>query len=86
MKRSVLGCLLLIPFAALNVVAQKVVVDWDHDADFSKYKSYAWRESKNPGPELAAKRMIAAIESQLAAKGLQKTHRGDADLAAAASR
>ena len=81
MKRNLLLCLVLIPFAALHAPAQKVAVDWDHDADFSKYKAYAWMESKNPGPELAAKRMIAAIESQLAAKGLRKTHRSDADLA-----
>ena len=80
MKRSVFLCLVLIPLSALNVLAQKVAVDWDHDANFSNYKSYAWTESKNPGPELAAKRMTAAIESQLSAKGLQKTHRRDADL------
>jgi hypothetical protein len=80
MKRSVFLCLVLLPFVVMNALAQKVVVDWDHDADFSKYKSYAWMESKNPGSDLAAKRMITAIESQLAVKGLQKTHRGDADL------
>jgi hypothetical protein len=65
---------------ASNVLGQKVAVDWDHDADFSKYKTYAWIESQNPGSELAAKRIVAAIESQLTARGLQKAQGGEADL------
>jgi hypothetical protein len=73
--------LVLLLFSASDVLAQKVSVDWDHDADFSKHKTYAWIESKNPGSELAAKRMVAAVESQLAARGLQKAQGGDADLA-----
>jgi hypothetical protein len=81
MKRiSFLGLVLLLCIAS-DALAQKVSVDWDHDADFSKYKTYAWIESKSPGPELAAKRIVAAIESQLAAKGLQKAQGSDADLA-----
>jgi hypothetical protein len=77
---SFFGTVLLL-FSASDVLAQKVSVDWDHDTDFSKHKTYAWIESKNPGSELAAKRMVAAIESQLAARGLQKAQGGDADLA-----
>jgi hypothetical protein len=80
MKRISLFGLVLLLFTASNVLAQKVSVDWDHDADFSKHKTYVWIESKNPGSELAAKRMVAAIESQLLAKGLQKAQGSDADL------
>lgn len=81
-RTSAFGFVLLL-FAVANATAQKVAVDWDHDADFSKYKTYTWIESKYPGPELAAKRIIAAIESQLAAKGLQKVQGAEADLAVA---
>jgi hypothetical protein len=77
---SLFGLLLLLSSAS-SVLAQKVAVDWDHDADFSKYRTYAWIESKSPGNDLAAKRIIAAIDSQLTAKGLQKTQQNDADLA-----
>ncbi len=81
MKRFSLFFIVLLLFTTSTLLAQKVSVDWDHDADFSKYKTYAWIESKSPGSELAAKRIIVAIESQLAARGLQKTQGGDPALA-----
>jgi hypothetical protein len=34
-----LGCLLLIP----SVLAQKVIIDFDKDADFSHIRRYQWR-------------------------------------------
>jgi hypothetical protein len=80
MKRISFFALVLLLFTASNVLGQKVAVDWDHDADFSKYKTYAWIESQNPGSKLAVKRIVAAIESQLAARGLQKAQGGEADL------
>ena len=65
-------CLLLGSGSAL---AQKVNTDYDRSVDFSQYKTYAWLESKNPASELAHKRIIAAIDEQLAAKGIQEqTH------------
>ncbi len=60
--------------------AQKVTVDWDHNVqNFSAFKTYAWvkpiRPTSNP---LMDQRIVAAIEGQLAAKGLQKVdHRAD---------
>jgi hypothetical protein len=81
MNRRSMSVFVLLLLTVANAIAQKVSVDWDHSADFSKYKTYAWIESKNPGPELGAKRLIAAVEAQLAAKGLQKAQGGGADLA-----
>jgi Domain of unknown function (DUF4136) len=51
-----------------------VVVDWDHSAGtFSQFKTYAWvkptRLTPNP---LMDQRIVAAIDSQLAAKGMRK--------------
>ena len=70
LKPIILGlCLLLGSGSAL---AQKVNTDYDRSVDFTHYKTYAWLESKNPAPELAHKRIIAAIDEQLAAKGIQE--------------
>jgi uncharacterized protein DUF4136 len=52
--------------------AQKVTVDFDRNADFSKYKTYSFGEG-TPAPEtLTNQRIQEAIESQLAAKGLTR--------------
>jgi hypothetical protein len=75
MKKYVLACgmamALLVPFAAH---AQKVTVDWDHNVtNFSSFKTYAWtkpaRSMTNP---LMDQRIVTAINSEMAAKGLQQ--------------
>ena len=71
-----------IAFAALAVVvtvgcsSQKIDYDYAHEADFSKYKTYAWHEddkdslkAQNP---LANERVMSAVDQQLSAKGLRK--------------
>jgi Domain of unknown function (DUF4136) len=75
---------LLMPLALLissSAHAQKVNVDWDHDVtDFAKYKTYSWVKSHKPVPNpLMEQRIIAATDSQLAAKGLTKVET-DGDL------
>ncbi len=60
--------------AALQASAQKTSVDWDHNiTDFAQYKTYAWskplRPTQNP---LMDQRIVAAVDTQLAAKGLRK--------------
>jgi hypothetical protein len=52
--------------------AQKVDVDWDRNADFSKYKTYAWLESKHPGKGLWNQRIIDGVDAKLAKAGLKK--------------
>lgn len=60
-------------FGVSSALAQKVNVDWDKSAEFSKYKTYAWLESKNRAPnDLTHKRIIENIDQQLAAKGFRK--------------
>jgi hypothetical protein len=71
MKVLILGLL-----AALGAFAQKVTVEFDPAADFSKFKTFAIRDgqlnSKNPAlnSELVKKRIEAAIVRDLTAKGL----------------
>ena len=64
---------------AATANAQKVNVDYDKSANFSSYKTYSWGEgtpSKNP---LGHQYIIAAIDSQLSAKGWQKVE-SDSDV------
>jgi uncharacterized protein DUF4136 len=64
--------------AALSAFAQKITVEFDQAADFSKYKTFAIRDgqlnSKNPAlnSELVKKRIDADIERDLTARGLMK--------------
>ena len=68
--------LLLTLFTALTAYAQKVTVEFDQNADFSKYKTFAIRDgllnSKNPAlnSELVKKRIDDDIVRYLTAKGL----------------
>jgi hypothetical protein len=57
--------------------AQKVNVDWDKSTDFSKFKTYTWTQgtpAKNP---LVDQRIVEAVDTQLAAKGLRKVEPTD---------
>ena len=85
LKWRLLGMLLLGLLAAHGAFAQKITVEFDRDADFSKYKTFAIRNgqlsSMSPAlnNELVKKRIDADIERALTAKGLEVTT-GRADL------
>src|SRR6478752_7676730 len=74
-----------IAFLLLGVsaaVAQDVRYDFDKDKDFSKYKSYKWVGIKGADQpdDLTAKNITAAIDAELATKGMTKTDADPADL------
>ena len=77
--------LIFILLTATATFAQKVTVEFDASADFSKYKTFSIRDgqlnSKNPAlnSELVKKRIEADIERDLTARGL-KMVAGQADL------
>jgi Domain of unknown function (DUF4136) len=48
--------------------AQKVETDFDHQANFSHYKTYSWQQIK-PANSLWDARIKNAVDTQLAAKG-----------------
>jgi hypothetical protein len=58
--------------ASLAVQAKDVKVDWDHHADFSGFKTYAWEPGTPAQNPLWDQRITRAIDEQLEAKGLQK--------------
>ena len=79
---TVFGVMALFAGSAL---AQRITTEFDETVDFSRYKTFAIREGqlRSPNPalnsELTKKRVEAAIERALAAKGLTKTT-GSSDL------
>ncbi|HEX3877030.1 MAG TPA: DUF4136 domain-containing protein [Bryobacteraceae bacterium] len=75
---------LLLPAAAFACMlwAADVSTDYDHHADFSKYHTYSWIGVK-AGNSLWQDRIMAAVDSQLAAKGWTKSQgSGDASVSA----
>jgi len=82
MKKFSFLAFVLLAVGATTALAQDVRYNFAQDADFSKYKTYKWVEAKgadqvNP---LTQKQIIAAIDDELAKKGLQKTDSDTADL------
>jgi hypothetical protein len=52
--------------------AEKVVVDYNKEFNFSSIKTYAWTKG-TPADPLMEQRIVSAVESQLAKHGLQKS-------------
>ncbi len=78
--------LFLTLLAALAAMAQHITMEFDPAADFSRYRTFSLQDgqlnSKNPAlnSELVKKRIEAAIERDLAAKGLERGVPGKSDL------
>ena len=71
MKSSALIAALVL--APVVLLAQKTSFDYDKTANFAAFKTFALKEGKKVGDPLVDNRIIAAIESELAAKGLTKS-------------
>lgn len=82
MKRLLLLVLALLTLAAARVAAQDVRYDFDKQKDFSKYKTYKWVPIKGADQpdDLTARAITAAVDAELAKKGLTKTDGDTADL------
>jgi Domain of unknown function (DUF4136) len=55
-----------------SATAQKVNTDFDQSANFSNYHTYAWTKGTPVPNQLMDERVMSNIDTQLAAKGLQK--------------
>jgi Domain of unknown function (DUF4136) len=55
-----------------NAAAQDVNYDYDRRANFAAYRTYAWVEAASPADDLNHARIVAAVDQQLAAKGLSR--------------
>jgi len=80
--KTILSCVLL--FLTVSFAfGQKVRFDYDHSANFSKYKTFAWiKEPVTPQDPLMQQRIINAVNMQLMEKGL-KLVQSNADLGVA---
>ena len=61
-------CTVLFLAALGTAFAQQVKTDFDHQANFSQYKTYSWQEIK-PANSLWDARIKNAVDAQLTAKG-----------------
>ena len=59
--------------APVVLFAQKVSYDYNKAANFASFKTYAHKPGTPVGQELIDQRIVAAIETELAAKGLTKS-------------
>ena len=66
--RAAIVCTAFILTALASVFAQHVKTDFDHQANFSQYKTYSWQEIK-PANSLWDARIKNAVDAQLASKG-----------------
>jgi hypothetical protein len=82
MKKIAVLALGMSILGATSTLAQDVRYDFDKDKDFSKYKTYKWVPIKGADQpdDLTAKQVTAAIDTELASKGLTKTDSDTADL------
>jgi hypothetical protein len=74
---------LLAPVVLLSACATTPTVHTDYDpaAAFSSYRTYAWRQQPQLNNPLVRQRLIAAIESELRAKGWSQVPEAQADIA-----
>jgi len=57
-------------------LANTVTYDFDKTTDFSRFRTYAWVSGTNLEDELNHKRVVNAIDGQLASKGLRRVESG----------
>jgi uncharacterized protein DUF4136 len=83
--RRCLGFCALLALAPTCLLLAKVMTDYDHQADFSRYHTYSWIKVQAQD-SLWDARIKRAIDSQLSEKGWQQVPSGgDADLTAIGS-
>ena len=73
--RSTVLCTLFFVTMLGAAFAQQVKTDFDHQANFSQYKTYSWQEIK-PTNSLWDARIKSAVDAQLAAKGWTQVDNG----------
>ncbi len=82
MKKVMMFGLALVLAGASTVFAQDVRYNFDKNANFTSFKTYKWvviKDGKHVN-ELVDQQIRAAIESELALKGLVRTDAANADL------
>ena len=78
--RNILNTILVLSVLSLSGAAGAAVsVDFDKEADFSGYKTFAWKEGTLAENTLMHKRIVRAIEAELESAGLTQNE-GEPDV------
>ncbi len=72
MQKRLVTAALIALFVPAAAIAQKVSYDFDKTAPFASFKTYSHKEGTKVGQELIDDRIVAALEAELAAKGLTR--------------
>jgi hypothetical protein len=64
-----------ISLLATVAMAVSVIVDWDRQADFSGFRTYAWAKGTE-GPVFLQTRVVEAVEAELQARGYERVESG----------
>lgn len=73
MKRSIVLAAALLLLSSSAVFAQKVKVDVDTTVNFSTFKTFGWDKGPIARNPLISQMIVAAVESELTARGLTKS-------------
>jgi uncharacterized protein DUF4136 len=76
-KSRFLAGVLAVLLAPVVLSAQKVSYDYNKDANFAAYKTYAQKDGTKVGQQLIDDRIASAIDSAMAAKGFTKSSTPD---------
>ena len=72
MSRSLIAAVTAMALLGTSAAAQDVSYDFDKSADFSSLHEYVWVRGTPVNDELNHRRIVEAIDRQLAAKGLRR--------------
>lgn len=75
MLKRITPLLIAVTIATVGCSSMKVNNDYAHEADFSKYKTYAWHEDATSLKDenmLGHERIVRAVDGQMAAKGFSQ--------------
>jgi hypothetical protein len=72
MQTKLAAAAMAVVLAPALLMAQKVSYDYNKSSNFSSFKTYAHKEGTKVGQPLIDDRIVAAIDTELAAKGLTK--------------
>jgi len=80
MRLTTLFTALSLAILSTMTLAQSINYDFDRTANFASFRSYAWTRGTELADGLNHRRIVWAIDTQLAAKGMRTAPAAEADL------
>ena len=76
MRTTIAAAMIGLALLGTITLAQNITYDFDRSAPFARFKTYTWIKGTPVNDALNDKRIVSAIDSQLAAKGFTKVNEG----------